>query len=391
MRVSQSQSSPGLVVVLGSLTALAPLSIDAYLPGLPAIEKELLAASGAGAITLSTFFLGLAGAQLVWGTVADRVGRRPPLLAGLLLYTLGSVFCACAPTLPLLAAARFVQGVGGAASMVITRTLVRDLWSGAEIARVMSLIMLVMGVAPVLAPPLGGLLLEVASWRAIFMVLTLAGAALALVAFRAVPETKQAHAPEAWWLGVRELLRDRRFVAFSLAAGSSQAGMFAYISGSPDVLIRQLGATPFLYSVCFGVNAAGLIALSQWNRALLKRRSPLGVATVALVALAFVGAALSAVAKFTPSLLAVEVSLFFFVSLQGLVFANLVALALDRHGRRAGLASAVMGSLQFAVSAAVSALVASLANGTAMPMALAMFACALCAVTMLLSGRRVAE
>ncbi len=376
--------------VLGALTALGPLSIDAYLPGLPTIERELGVAAGAGAVTLSSYFLGLAGAQLVWGAVADRVGRRPPLLGGLLLYALGSVLCGVATSLPMLVGARLVQGVGGAASMVVTRTLVRDLWSGADIARVMSLIMLVMGVAPVLAPPLGGLLLEFASWRAVFALLALAGVVLAVVATRAIPETKPAHAPESLRVVLRTLLADRRFVAFSLATGAAQAGMFSYISGSPDVLIAQLGASPLAYSLCFGLNAAGLIAMSQWNRAMLRRRAPERIAAAALAGVVVAGVGLVAVVRWAPSLLAVEALLFFYISLQGLVFANLVALAMDAHARRAGLASATMGSLQFALSAAASGAVAALANGTPLPMAAMMMACAVLAFALLVVGRRFA-
>lgn len=385
---AQSPSKDNLVVVLGALTALGPLSIDAYLPGLPEIERQLNAAPGAGAVTLSTFFLGLAGAQLVWGAIADRVGRRPPLIAGLLFYAAGSVLCGVATSMPMLAGARLLQGIGGAASMVITRTLVRDLWSGAEIARVMSLIMLVMGVAPVLAPPLGGLLLEVASWRAVFALLTVAGLALALIAHRSIPETRPSHTPESFALVLKTLVTDWRFMAFTLATGASQAGMFSYISGSPDVLMEQLGAKPLVYSACFAINAAGLIAMSQWNRALLKRATPLKIGSIAITALLVTSFALVLVAKFAPSLFAIEALLFIYISLQGLVFANLVALALDKHARRAGLASATMGSLQFGVSAAASALVAKLANGTPMPMAGMMLLGAVIAFVMLLVGRR---
>lgn len=382
-------SRDDLIIILGALTALGPLSIDAYLPGLPEIEKQLGAQAGAGAVTLSTYFVGLALAQLVWGGLADRVGRRPPLLAGLALYTLASVLCGVATSLPMLAAARLLQGVGGAASIVVTRTLVRDLWSGSDIARVMSIIMLVMGVAPVLAPPLGGALLELASWRAVFAVLAAAGVTLGLLAFRSLPETRPTHPPETLPTVLRALVADRRFVAFTLASALSQAGMFSYISASPDVFIAQFGAKPLVFSVCFAVNAGGLIALSQWNRVLLKRASPLGIATVAIGSLLVTAVALTLVAQLAPSLLAVEALLFIFIALQGLVFANLVALAMDQHARRAGLASAVMGTVQFSFSAAASAAAASLANGTTLPMAGLMLACAAGAFVMLQVGRRV--
>ncbi len=378
------------MLVLGILTALGPLSIDAYLPALPTIEVDLGAASGAGAATLSAYFLGLAGMQIPFGAIADRWGRRPPLLAGLALYALGSVACALAPSLPLLAAARLVQGVGAAASTVVTRTLVRDLWSGKEVARVMSLMILVMGAAPVLAPLAGGLLLAVAGWRSIFGVLAGVGVAFTAMAALVVPETHSGERPGPMLSGLSALVRDRRFVAFALASAAANAGMFAYISGSPDVFIRQLGASPLLYSLCFGANAFALVSASQANRALLAYRSPEGLGAAGAAGLALSGAGLVAVSLLGPRLVAVEALLFVFLAAQGFVMPNTVALALEHQARRAGLASAVLGTVQFAFSAAGSGAIAALADGTMRPMAWTMAIFSAVAVTCLVAGVRSA-
>lgn len=378
----------GFVLVLGVLTALGPLSIDAYLPALPTLERELGAPFGAGAVTLSAYFLGLAGTQLPFGALADRFGRRPPLVGGLLLYALGSIACALAPSLPILAAARLAQGVGAAASTVVTRTLVRDLWSGKEVARVFSLMTLVMGAAPVLAPLAGGALLAVAGWRSIFGVLTVVGVAFAVMSALVVPETHSGEAPEPIGRGLRELLRDRRFVLFSLASAAGSAGMFAYISGSPDVFMRQLGASTLLYSLCFGANAFALVSASQVNRAMLVHRSSEAMGAAGVAGLVLSGGGLVATALLGPGLVPVEALLFLFLAAQGLVLSNTVALALEHQARRAGLASAVLGTVQFAVSATGSGAIAALADGTMRPMAGVMAGCALAAAVALGVGVR---
>jgi DHA1 family bicyclomycin/chloramphenicol resistance-like MFS transporter len=384
----------GFVLVLGVLTALGPLSIDAYLPALPTLERELGVPFGAGAVTLSAYFLGLAGTQLPFGVLADRVGRRPPLVGGLLLYALGSIACALAPSLPILAAARLAQGVGAAASMVVTRTLVRDLWSGREVARVLSLMTLVMGAAPVLAPLAGGALLAVAGWRSIFGLLAVVGVVFAVMSALVVPETLSGEAPEPIGRGLREMLRDRRFVSFSLASAAGSAGMFAYISGSPDVFMRQLGASTLLYALCFGANAFALVSASQVNRAMLAHRSSEAMGAAGVTGLVLSGGGLVATALLGPGLVPVEALLFLFLAAQGLVLPNTVALALEHQARRAGLASAVLGTVQFAISAMGSGAIAALADGTMRPMAAVMAGCAVAAAVALGIGvrsRRPAE
>lgn len=374
-----------LVLALGILSALPPLTIDAYVPSLPRIVEDLGGRPGSGELTLSSFFAGLSIAQLAWGWLSDRVGRRRPVLAGLALYTVASAACALAPSIELLATARFVQGIGAAASMAILRAVVRDRWSGSEAARVMSLLMLILGAAPIFAPMLGGLLAELASWRGIFVVLVGAGVGGSLLAARTLPDPTSSPRSESLGVVVRELVRDGRFVAGTLAAAGGQAGMFAYIAGSSGVLIGGLGVSPSVYALLFGVNASGLVAVSQLNRWLLLTRAPGGVALVGASVMALAASLLLGFGGVEGVALPVVVAAnFVFVSSVGLVNANAVATALERHGARAGLASAVIGTMQFATSAVASALV-GLGGGDGSPraMAIGMLGCALLALAMM--------
>lgn len=397
----------GLVWVLGGITAIAPLSIDAYLPSMPTIERELGAARGQAELTLSAYFLGLAAAQLVWGPIADRFGRRRPLTIGLGLYVIGSLACALAPSLEALVAARFLQAVGGAAGIVVVRAVVRDVWSGRAAASVLSQIVLVMGAAPILAPLLGGAVLEVASWRAIFVGLALAGS-LALLAALRLPETRGAPVSEGFFVGVRSAFGDRVFLTFTFAGGFAQAGMFAYIAGSPFVFIQWLGLSPSTYAIFFGANAAGYVAFSQLNRWLLRHGEPTSIARGAGLVLVLAATTLvlvtSDVFDFVPdgdapNVLTVAVPLFVFVASLGLVASNAIASALEGQGARAGLASALLGTAQFTTSSIVSACVGIVAGlevadgsaGTGRPMAFVMLGAATLCLLLIVMGRRAAR
>ncbi len=385
----------GLVLVLGGITAIAPLSIDAYLPSLPRIEAELGAARGQAELTLSAYFLGLAAAQLFWGPVTDRRGRRRPLAAGLALYVLGSLACAVAPTLPLLIAARFVQAVGGAAGIVVTRAVVRDVWSGRDAANVLSQIVLVMGAAPVFAPLLGGLALQVTSWRAIFLGLAVAGVLAALAALR-LPETRRERTKEKFAVGIRGALGDRAFLTFTFAGGFAQAGMFAYIAGSPFVFIEWLELSPPTYAVLFGANAAGYVIFSQLNRVLLRHWDPTTIAKGASLGMLGAATTVLVVTSGPSNVLAVAAPLFVFVASIGLVASNVIASALEGQGSRAGLASALLGTAQFAISSLMSACVGVVAGlevsdgsaGTGRPMAMVLVAAASLCVMLVALGRR---
>ena len=363
------------VLILGALSAFGPLSIDMYLPGLPALGRSLAAPAWAVQLTLTACLAGLALGQILTGPLSDRFGRRRPLLVGIGAYAVASLLCALAPSIAVLVVLRFAQGIAGAAGIVISRAVVRDLHSGVAAARFFSLLMLVNGLAPILAPVIGGQILTVASWRGVFVVLTAIGVLLFLATATGLRETL---APERRHPGgVRETLRtfgrllsDRVFVGHALACGLSFGAMFAYISGSPFVIQDIYGASPQLYSLMFAGNAVGLVVASQANRVLLRRLDPLVIVRAALSAQALAGAALVMVVAGGVGVWAVVPLLFVVVAGLGLVFPNATALALADHPRVAGSASGLLGVLQFIVGAAAAPLVGVGGTATALPMAL---------------------
>lgn len=384
----------GLLLLLGALTAIGPLSIDAYLPAMPQLARELGASPGAAQLTLSSFFFGLASAQIVWGPLSDRLGRRTPLLMGLALFTVASLGCALAPTIELLALGRFLQAVGGSAGVVIARAVVRDRWAGREAARVMSLLVLVMGAAPILAPTLGSLLLAFSGWRTIFLALVGFGVLVFVATRLGLSARLPAQAPEPLARGIGAVLRDRLFVTAALGAGFSQAGMFAYIAASSFVFVEHHGLSPTAYAWLFGVNAVGLVVASQINRRLLRFAEPGAIARAAM-SVALVAAVVLAWRAVSGSLAEHALLVFVFVSSYGLTTSNATALALENQVRRAGLASAVLGSMQYAVSALATVVVGMLSDGTARAMANVMLGAAIVAVAFLslahAAARRRAE
>lgn len=384
MQSRLAPSSTLLALVLGSLSALGPLSIDMYLPSLPTIARDLGTTASATQLTLAAYFAGLGLGQLVYGPLTDRFGRKQPLYAGLALYVLGAIGCGLAPSAGALIAFRLLQGLGGAAGPVITRAVVRDLYSGAEAARLLSLLMLVMGVAPILAPLAGGWVLLVASWRAVFAVLAVAGIACLALMIATLPETSTERSSRLHLGAIagqfRALGRDSGFVANTLTGAFAQAGMFAYIAGSPFVLIELFHVSPQAYGWFFGANAFGLIAGSQINRRLLVGATPARILGVATVAATAVGALLGLLAVTrSGGLFAVAASLFAFLTSLGFITSNATALAMEEQGKRAGVASAALGATQFAIAAAASSLVGTLNDGTMRPMAFVMAGCALLA------------
>lgn len=378
-------------LILGILTGLGPLAIDAYLPSLPTIERELAAEPGTVQLTLAAYFLGLASGQLFWGPFADRQGRRKPLLIGLALYAFGSLLCAVAPRIEMLIAARAVQALGGSAGVVVVRAVIRDRWAGREGAQMMSMVVLVMGAAPVLAPSLGSALLAFGSWRIIFGLLSVASLLVLAIIYRHLPETGQPRAPESLLSGARRVLRDRRFVAYALATGFSMAGMFAYIAGSPFVFIEVLRLDPSAFAIVFGLNAAGYVAAAQLNARLLRTRDHTAIAVIATTVTTFIGGALLWVANDgRPSPLPIGALVLAYITSLGFTASNATAASLENQHARAGLASAILGATQFAIAAVASAAVGALADHTARPMALVMFVCAAISLCCVLVGRTTA-
>ncbi len=367
-----------LVLVLGALIALGPLTIDMYLPAFPALSAELGASESATQLTLTGMLAGLAVGQLVVGPLSDAVGRRRPLITGLFLHALASVLAALAPTIGILAGVRVLQGFAGAAISVVAMATVRDLFSGYAVARLMSRLMLVVGLAPILAPSLGGLVLEWTSWRGIFGVLAVTAVLLTVVAALGLRESlpvERRRSPHlrSTLATYASLLRDGSFMGLVLIGGLMMSAMFAYVAGASFVLQDGYGLDELQFGMVFGVNAAGLTLASQFNPMLIRRFGVLDVLTGALV-VGVLSAATLVVVGLTGAggLLGVLVPLGLVVASVGLSLPNTPALALTRHGEAAGTAAALLGAVQFGIGALVAPLVGVLGTTSAVPMGLIM-------------------
>lgn len=362
-----------VVIVLSSLSAFGPLSIDLYLPGLPRLTSDLDAAASAGQLTLTAALLGLAFGQLLFGPLSDRLGRRRPTLAGLLLFGVFSLACAAAPDVWVLIGLRFLQGLSGAAGIVIGRAVARDLVSGVAAARLFSLLMLVNAIAPIVAPVLGGAFLHVTSWRGLFVVLAAIDAAILLTTARWLPETlpvERRRRRGATRAGFSELVHDRFFIAYAAVLGLSVAAMFSYIAGSSFVLEDIYGISAQQYSLVFGLNAFGILAAAQINRMLVGRVPPQRMLAAGVTVVASGGAALLVVVLAGGGLAAIIPCLFACVAPVGVIVPNATALALTDYEHLAGSASAILGVMSFAVGGLAAPLVGVAGRGTAVPMAL---------------------
>ncbi|MDT5386675.1 MAG: transporter, family, multidrug resistance protein [Mycobacterium sp.] len=357
-----------MIVVLGLLVALGPLTIDMYLPALPRIADELSVSSSVAQLTLTGTLAGLALGQLVIGPLSDSLGRRRPLMAGITLHMVASVMCLFAPNIATLGLARGLQGVGAAAAMVVAIAIVGDLYVDNVAATVLSRLMLVLGVAPVVAPSLGAAVLLHASWHWVFAVLVVLAGALLLVAALALPETlPAAHRRPLRVRGILatygELLRDARFVILVLVAALGMSGLFAYIAAAPFVLQGRYGLDQQSFALVFGAGAVALIGATQLNVVLLKRFTPQTIVVWALVAsslagLFFVGLTAAGVGGLSSFL----VPVWLILAAMGLVIPNAPALALSRHPDAAGTSAALLGAAQFGLGAAVAPLVGVLGN-----------------------------
>lgn len=371
------------VVILGLIAALPPLSTDLYLPAFPLLAESFAADDGEIQITLSVFFLGLALGQAFYGPLIDRFGRRGPLLAGIGLYAVATLLCLLVPDIAEFTVLRFLQAIGACAGMVIGRAIVSDLFDERQSAQALSLLMMVMTVAPIVAPLLGGLILAVAPWPMIFVFMlafSLVGAALV---WRQLPETlppekrKEGGFATAF-AGYARLLRRRAFIVPTLVGGFTQGCMFAFITGSPFVLIRLHGVSEQAFGLLFGAIAAGLILAAQANRLALRRWSTHALLGTALMLNLLAALALVAMST-SEDLLAFVIPLWLAIATLGFIGANSAAIAMTEAGDEAGSGSALIGLLQFGCAFLVSSLVAATQNGTAYPMTIAITACGLLA------------
>jgi MFS transporter, DHA1 family, multidrug resistance protein len=357
-----------LVLVLGALIALGPLSIDMYLPALPKIASDLLTTESTIQLTLSGTVLGLGLGQLLVGPLSDAVGRRTPLITGTLIHVVASVLCLFAPTVELLTVARVLQGLGASAGAVLALAVVRDLYTDRAAATLLSRLILVMGVSPVLAPTLGSALLRWTQWRGVFVALALLGAAIAIAASVALAETlpKEHRVP----LRVKEtartyggLLSDRTFVGLILVAGLAMTGLFAFVSGASFVFQLQYGLNQQQFGLLFGASAVWLIAATQLNARLMRRYEPHQVLVAATVCASVAAAVLfAASATGIGGMFGVAVSVWAVLFFAGLVLPNAPAVALTAYGEAAGTAASLLGAVQFGMGAAISPVVGVLGN-----------------------------
>ena len=365
----------GLVLMLGSLMVVGPLSIDMYLPALPAIGASLHARADMVQVTASSFFIGIAVGQLFYGPLSDRFGRRPLLLIGFALYALASLFCALAPTIEALIAFRVLQALGGCAGMVMSRAVVRDRFQANEVLHVLSLMMLVMGIAPMLAPLVGGWVLLVAEWRWIFGVQVVFASAVWLAVFLRLPESRsEATAAQARGenplRAYAALLSQPRLVGYILAGASSGAALFTYIACSPDIIISLYHVPPVYFGWVFGVNALGLIGATQVNARLARRYSPDLILSWALIAALVAGMVMLACASTGfLGMWGVLVPMFLVMTSLGFTQGNTAAAALSVDATRSGATAALMGASSFAAGSVFSALAGWFRDGTARPMA----------------------
>ncbi|WP_433238613.1 multidrug effflux MFS transporter [Streptosporangium sp. CA-135522] len=365
-----------LLLILGALSAIGPLSIDMYLPALPAIAGEMGAGQSQVQLTLTACLVGVSIGQVVAGPLSDVRGRRVPLLIGIAAYAVASLLCAFSPSVYGLVGFRLLQGVAGGAALVIVRAVVRDLYEGAAIARIFAVLMLVSGLAPILAPIAGAQLLQHTSWRGVFVSLSVVGLLLLVAALSGVRETLPRDRRESGGLlhtllTFGHLLRDRSFMASALAGGFGFGGMFAYISGSPFVLQQVYGASPQTFSLVFALNALGLTVTAQIGGRLAGRRvAPARLILIGLfLSMAGAGLLLATVVLDLP-LAVLVAALFVMMGGAGFVLPGAGALALAGQPQQvAGSASALSGVLQFATGAVAAPLVGLGGDGSALPMA----------------------
>lgn len=383
-------------VVLGLLAAVGPFSIDMYIPALPTIAADLVASTAATQMTLTFFFLAFGICQIAYGPVSDMVGRKKPLYFGLAIFAVGSIGCAAAESIEWLIFFRFVQGVGASSVMVIPLAIIRDLHTGVEAARLMSMVMLVLSVSPILAPLTGSALIVPFGWRAVFVAVTVVAALGFISAAFFLPETRRPEDRIAGSIasvlgGFGRLLRDGRFLGLVFIGALGMSSFFAFLASSSFIYIDHFGLTPTEYSVAFAVNAVGFIGASQFAAKLGARFGMVRVVSIAVSLYAMFAVVLFALTAVGIDSLAVLIALMLAASTcLGLVIPSTMVLALEEHGPIAGMASSLAGTLQMITGGIMIIIVSLFFDGTTLPMVTAIALCAVgaFAVSMITLRRR---
>src|SRR5665647_462934 len=393
-----NNSSPNkkfyLILILGLLTAIGPLSIDMYLPAFPDIAQSLHTSVARVMLSLSSFFIGISAGQLVYGPMLERFGRKKPLYIGFGIYLIASVGCAMAASVNSLIVFRLLQALGGCAGLVAARAIVRDLFEVKENAKVYSALMLVVAVSPIIAPTLGGYITAVFGWRIVFVMLIVIDIAILAGVYFLLPESKK---PDPGFsLKARAIIKNYagiikhpQFYTYALTGAIAYAGLYAYISGSPYVFMEIFRVNEKQYGWIFALIATGIISASQVNNIALRNNSSERIIKIALAFQSIIGIVFAVLTFFSFSELYSSIFLIFlFLGCQGFIFPNASALSLAPFAHSAGSASALMGAIQMSIGAGASVLVSFLQNHTALPMAGIMACCSIMAFFLFSLGRK---
>jgi MFS transporter, DHA1 family, multidrug resistance protein len=361
-------------IVLGLIIAVGAFAIDMYIPGFAAIARDLKTHPGTVELSMTSFFVALAIGQVIYGPVSDTLGRKGPTFVGLGIFVVASIGAAFAPNIGVLIASRFFQGIGAAATAVIPMAVIRDEYTGPDAARLLSLAMLALSVSPILAPVLGGLLVQYTSWRLIFVVLIVITLTVVVMTWKMLPETlppaqRVSGRPLAILTTYGRLLRNRNFILPIFIAGFGQAVLFSFISGSPFVFVTLHRVPPTIYGILFALHAIALIGISQFNAPMMRFfgvRRLIGTAAATLAAAGLLLAALvfSGMTALWPFIL-LTITLFFCL---GLILAPAFLTAMEPFGATAGAAAALGVGTEFTISSVTTALIGLTADGTARPM-----------------------
>ncbi|MFL5788897.1 MAG: multidrug effflux MFS transporter [Flavisolibacter sp.] len=395
MNSSVSQKNFYLILILGLLTAIGPLSIDMYLPAFPAIAKNLNTSVSKVMLSLSSFFIGISAGQLIYGPLLERFGRKKPLYAGLIIYFLASLGCAFASSVNALILFRLLQALGGCAGMVAARAIVRDIFEVKENAKIFSLLMLVVAVSPIIAPTLGGYVTSILGWRYVFGILILVNFLIITGVYFLLPESKRPDpgfslkAP-AIVKNFITIIKHPQFYTFTFTGAIAYAGLCAYVSGSPYVFMEIFKVNEKQFGWIFALIAVGIIGASQINNIALKYYSSIQIIKMASFSQSCIGILLGFLSLMHLNELFISIFLIFlFMGCQGFIFPNASALSLASFGHNAGSASALMGAIQMCIGAGASALVSILQNHTALPMAGVMAFSSVTAFIVFSLGRKI--
>jgi MFS transporter, DHA1 family, multidrug resistance protein len=386
-----------LILILGLLSAIGPFSIDMYLPGFPSIAIDLHTTVDKVSYSLSSFFIGICIGQIICGPLMDRFGRKKPLYVGLVIYIIASLGCAMANSVELLIGFRFLQAMGGCVGMVAPGAIVRDSFPVKENAKIFSLLILILGVSPIIAPTVGSYMIAALGWHSVFLLLAVITALLLVAVIFLLPESKQPDPsmelkPQKILNGFLFVLKQPQFSTYAFSGATAAAGLFAYLAGSPFVFMKIYNVSEQQYGWIFALIAAGLITCSQLNNVLLRKYDSEQIIRTVLLVQTSVGILLFFGSLFNwLNLYSIIFLIFLFLSCQGFSFPNSSALSLAPFTKEAGSASALMGALQMGFGAIASAVVGLISNGTTVPMTGVMAGCALLGLIILFIGRKRIE